>query len=437
MASNYRKIGEFIELVDERNRDLKVELLLGLSISKVFIPSVANIIGADMANYKIIRRGQFACSIMQVRRDRKMPVALLRDYEEAIISQAYPVFRVINESELLPEYLMMWFSRSEFDRHACFLAVGGVRGSLEWEDFLEMELPIPSIEKQREIVKEYNTVVDRIKLNEQLNQKLEETAQALYKHWFVDFEFPVALSRHPDPEHSGEGSVSIKQNTQGYKTSGGKMVWNEELQKEIPEGWKICGLGDILCGKGYIRGPFGSALKVEDMKNEGIPVYEQQHVLDEHRKFRYFISKEKFTQLKRFSVEKNDIVISCSGVNLGKLSFIRDNDPSGIINQALLILRVDKNKIPPIIVKRFLETDEGKRSLIQESGGSAIPNIAKREIIQSIPFLVPINECTELLEEPLKIIEFKMENLRLSIDGLLLLKDLILAKMTKVEEVML
>jgi len=233
MRSNYRKIGDFIQLVDERNRDLKVKLLLGLSISKQFIPSVANTIGADMANYKIIRKGQFACSIMQVRRDKKMPLALLRDFDEAIISQAYPVFEVIDENLLLPEYLMMWFSRSEFDRQACFLAVGGVRGSLEWDDFLEMELPIPSIEKQHEIVKEYNTVVNRIQLNEQLNEKLEETAQAIYKQWFVDFEFP-------------------NEDGKPYKSSGGKMVWNDELDKEIPEGWEVSdyeSIFDITTGK--------------------------------------------------------------------------------------------------------------------------------------------------------------------------------------------
>ena len=147
MKSNYRRIGDFIELIDERNKDLSVNTLLGLSISKEFIASVANTVGANMRNYKIIRRGQFACSIMQVRRDKKMPVALLKDYEEAIISQAYPVFQITVESQLLPDYLMMWFTRSEFDREACFWAVGGVRGSLEWEDFLNLELPVPSIGK--------------------------------------------------------------------------------------------------------------------------------------------------------------------------------------------------------------------------------------------------------------------------------------------------
>ena len=186
MKSNYKRLGDYIQLIDERNKGLKVDKLLGLSISKQFMPSVANIIGTDMENYKIISKNQFACSLMQVRRDKKMPVALLQDFDKAIISQAYPVFEVKNKKELIPEYLMMWFSRSEFDRETCFHAVGGVRGSLEWEDFIDLKLPIPSIEKQREIVEEYNTIQNRINLNQQLIQNLEETAQAIYNEWFVD-----------------------------------------------------------------------------------------------------------------------------------------------------------------------------------------------------------------------------------------------------------
>jgi type I restriction enzyme, S subunit len=186
MKSNYKPIGNHIRLVDERNKGLQVQQLLGLSISKQFIPSVANIIGTDMENYRIIRKNQFACSTMQVRRDKKMPVALLKDLDEAIISQAYPIFEVKDEKELLPEYLMMWFERAEFDREACFHAVGGVRGSLEWEDFENLQLPIPHINKQREIVKEYNVIQNRITLNQQLIQKLEETAQAIYREWFVE-----------------------------------------------------------------------------------------------------------------------------------------------------------------------------------------------------------------------------------------------------------
>ena len=182
MKSSYKRLGNYIREVDVRNEGLKVATLLGLTVNKQFIPSVANIVGTDMAKYKIIHKNQFACSTMQVRRDGKMPVALLKNYDEAIISQAYPVFEVVDEKELLPDYLMMWFSRSEFDREACFHAVGGVRGSLEWEDFLNFQLPVPSIEKQRAIVAEYQAVQNRIDLNNQLIQKLEETAQAIYKH---------------------------------------------------------------------------------------------------------------------------------------------------------------------------------------------------------------------------------------------------------------
>ena len=186
MRKSYKRIGDYIQLVDKRNKGLHVNQLLGLSISKQFIPSVANTVGTDMENYKIIRKNQFACSTMQVRRDKKMPVALLQEVDEAIISQAYPVFEVKDEEKLLPEYLMMWFARSEFDREACFHAVGGVRGSLEWEDFENMQLPIPHITKQREIVKEYNTIQNSIALNQQMISNLEETAQAIYREWFVE-----------------------------------------------------------------------------------------------------------------------------------------------------------------------------------------------------------------------------------------------------------
>lgn len=184
MKSNYKNIGDYIKQVDERNIDLKIQKLLGLSISKEFIPSVANTVGTDMKNYKIIRKNQFACSMMQVRRDKKMPIAL-QQLDEAIISQAYPVFEVKDESKLLPEYLMMWFSREEFDREACFHAVGGVRGSLEWEDFEMMKVPIPNIDTQRTLVTEYKSIQNRIDINQKIIQKLESTANAIYKELFV------------------------------------------------------------------------------------------------------------------------------------------------------------------------------------------------------------------------------------------------------------
>lgn len=184
MKNETHRLGDYIREVNVRNRELKVTRLVGLTIDKAFIPSVANVIGTDLSNYKVIRREQFACSLMQVSRDGKMPVAMFDD-DEAIMSPAYPMFEVVDKSRLLPQYLMMWFSRKEFDREASYYAVGGVRGSLEWGDFCNMQLPVPSIDRQREIVSEYETLTRRIRLNEQMIEKLEATAQALYRHTFV------------------------------------------------------------------------------------------------------------------------------------------------------------------------------------------------------------------------------------------------------------
>ena len=188
MRSNYKKIGRCISLVDERNNDGSITSLTGLSIDKCYIPSVANVIGTDLKNYKIIRKGQFACSLMQVSRDQRVPIAMYANAAPAIMSPAYDIFEVSCPDELLPEYMELWFQRSEFDREASFYAIGGVRGSLDWEDFCNMELPVPPIEEQRKIVHDYQVITDRIALLRKMNENLEEQAKTLYKSWFEDYE---------------------------------------------------------------------------------------------------------------------------------------------------------------------------------------------------------------------------------------------------------
>jgi len=304
MKSSYKKIGDYILLVDERNKGLKVQNLLGLSISKQFIPSVANIIGTDMENYKIIRRNQFACSTMQVRRDKKMPVALLQEVDEAIISQAYPIFEVKDEQELLPEYLMMWFTRSEFDREACFNAVGGVRGSLEWEDFCDMQLPIPSITKQREIVKEYKVIQNRITLNQQLIQKLEETAQAIYKQWFVDFEFS-------------------NEDGKPYKSNGGEMVESE--LGEIPRGWdwkEISSICEITSSKRIFENEY---------KNDGVPFYRGKEITlkkaGEVISDPVYISKERYAEIvKSFGKPKEGDILMTAVGTIGSTYIVQNEE---------------------------------------------------------------------------------------------------------------
>ena len=184
----YKTIEELVTRVDERNSDGTVSELIGVSIDKCFIKSVANTNGTDLSKYKIIRKNDFAVSLMQVSRDGKIPVARLEEYEEAIMSPAYPIFRVKDKNIILPDYLEMWFKRPEFDREAAFIAVGGVRGSMPWEEFAKMKLPVPSIEKQQKIVNAYKIVTDRIALKQRINDNLLATTQAIYKSWFVDFE---------------------------------------------------------------------------------------------------------------------------------------------------------------------------------------------------------------------------------------------------------
>lgn len=182
----YQRLGDYIREVNVRNSELKVTRLLGLSIEKKFIPSIANTVGTDMAGYKIVHRRQFAYVPVTSRNGEKITVALLEDCDEAIISQAYTVFEVVDSEKLLPEYLMMWFRRPEFDRYARFHSHGSAREVFDWDELCDVQLPVPSIERQREIVEEYETLSRRIRLNNQMIEKLEATAQALYRKMFVD-----------------------------------------------------------------------------------------------------------------------------------------------------------------------------------------------------------------------------------------------------------
>lgn len=259
MSSNYKKLGDYIQPVNRRNTDLKVETLLGVSIQKILMPSIANTVGTNMKTYKIIEKNQFAYGPVTSRNGNKISIALLQEFDEAIISQAYTVFEVVDTKKLHPEYLMMWFRRPEFDRYARFKSHGSARETFDWDELCEVELPIPSIEKQLEIVKEYNTITNRIKLNEQINQKLEETAQALYKHWFVDFEFP-------------------NEDGKPYKSSGCALVYNEELDKEIPVGWSVDYLNNICEVLNKKRKPI-SGIEREDIQGE-YPYYGAMGIVD-------------------------------------------------------------------------------------------------------------------------------------------------------------
>ena len=393
MSSNYKKLGNYIQLVNRRNTDLKVETLLGVSIQKILMPSIANTVGTNMKTYKIIKKNQFAYGPVTSRNGDKISIALLQDFDEAIISQAYTVFEVIDTKKLHPEYLMMWFRRPEFDRYARFKSHGSARETFDWEEMCEVELPIPSIEKQREIVKEYNTVTNLIKLNEQLNQKLEETAQALYKHWFVDFEFP-----------NDEGKP--------YKSSGGAMVYNEELDKEIPEGWEVGVTED--CSDVLFGYSFDSKLFSEN--NQEFPLVRIRDIVPN--------KAETFTSEKaeeKYFIEQKDLLIGMDGkfhccIWFGVKSYL---------NQRVARLRENTDIS---IYKIFFSIKEELLALEDSIFGTTVSHLSNGNVRNLKVLKTP-------LENKYKVITDEILNYQISLftqnTKLEQLKELLLAKMTQ------
>ena len=260
MSANYKKLGEIVELIDERNKDGKVQNLIGVSIDKCFIKSVANTIETDLTKYQVIRKNDFACSLMQVSRDGKIPIACLKDYDEAIMSPAYYIFRIKNTNEVLPDYLAMWFMRTEFDREASYIAVGGVRGSMPWEDFCDMKLPVPDLKEQEKIVNTYNAITKRIQLKQKINENLEKTAQCLFdKMWESEESLEVELSELAEltsskrvffDEYVPEGipfyrGGEITEKRKGVPISNPLYITEESYNEKI-EKYGVPNAGDIL-----------------------------------------------------------------------------------------------------------------------------------------------------------------------------------------------
>ena len=363
-------------------------------MQKIFIPSIANTVGTNFKNYKIVRKNQFVYIADTSRRGDKIGLAMLEEYDEALVSQAYTVFEIIDKKELDPEYLMMWFRRPEFDRYARYKSHGSVREIFDWEEMCEVELPIPSIEKQREIVKEYNTVTNRIKLNEQLNQKLEETAQALYKHWFVDFEFP-----------NKEGKP--------YKSSGGEMVYNEELDMEIPKGWeveKLHNIAKIIMG----QSPSG-----DSYNEEGLGKVFYQGRTD----FGFRIPEVRiYTTEPKRNANKGDVLMSVRAP-VGDLNIANEDC---CIGRGLAAIKSSESSYVFYLMRNFKQLFD-----LNKGTGTIFSSINKDELFN---LLVCYDETVSLkFNNKVSRIDNQVLLNSLQNKKLVELKDLLLSKMTMVE----
>ncbi len=416
MKSSYKKLGEYIQPISIRNSKLEIDNLIGLSIEKKFIPSISNTIGTDMSSYRILKPDQFAYCAVTSRNGEKITVAHYQEEETAIISQAYDIFELVDKHKLLPEYLMMWFRRPEFDRYARFISHGSVREMFTWEDMCEVMLPIPSIEKQREIVAEYNTIQNRIQLNTQLIQKLEETAQAIYREWFVEFEFP-------------------DENGNPYKSNGGEMVWNEELEKEIPKGWEMSCLDKVVNQFISKRGKSKSLMDLQPFSNEyRFPVISAMNI-SSGKIVKYdtipFVNHEDYSDWMNPKLDVDDVLMT-SEAPLGETYYLAINSELAL-SQRLFALRTIKEKVSGWFLYLWLNTPFAKQDLEGRSSGTTVFGIKLSEL-KKIGILIPKRavevEFSHNTKSISKLIEIKnQENQKLTE-----LKDLLLSRLASIEK---
>ncbi len=290
----YKRLGDYIREVNVRNRELRVTNLLGLSIEKKFIPSIANTIGTDMSAYKIVQPSQFAYVPVTSRNGEKITVALYDGEESAIISQAYTIFEIVDQDVLLPEYLMMWFRRPEFDRYARFHSHGSAREVFDWDELCNVQLPVPSIKCQREIVAEYEALTRRIRLNEQMIARLEETAQALYRKMFVD-----------------------------------------GIDKEnLPEGWRLGTLGDIV----------DSYSKTHTFDKKELIFLNTSDILDGKILLHDYSEVEKMPGQAKKMIANGDILFSEIRPANKRFALVREEHPEDfVVSTKLMVLRTKKN----------------------------------------------------------------------------------------------
>lgn len=403
MQKNYKPLGKYIQPVVGRNNALGNLPLVGLSIQKKFIPSIANTIGTDMSTYRIIERNQFAYGPVTSRNGDKITIALFSDYDKALISQAYIPFEVKDTSELDPEYLMMWFRRPEFDRYARFKSHGSAREIFDWEEMCNILLPIPHISKQREIVKEYNVIQNRIALNQQLIQKLEETAQAIYREWFVEFEFP-------------------DENGKPYKSNDGEMVWNEELGKEIPRGWDNRFLSEYV------------------LLSQGIQVDVEDQLLEKGNGMNRFLRIIDYTpnteEAPRF-VNISDERYYCSN---DEIAMIRYGDAGTVCRRFDGIIANNLFKISPLngvtnnFLYYFLKDSENQKKIRTSDLAVAMPAIT-HNTIKELSIIYPANAAKLIinLDKTLQVFENSILLKIKEIEKLKTLSNLLLSKIATIE----
>ena len=387
MKEGYRFLGEYIRQVDIRNKEGKKENLLGVSVQKQFIQSIANTVGTDFTKYKVVKKGQFTYIPDTSRRGDKIAIALLEDYEEGLVSNVYTVFEVIDTEKLLPEYLMLWFSRPEFDRYARFKSHGSVREVMDWEEMCKVELPVPDIEKQRKIVKAYKTITDRIALKQKINDNLEETAQSLFQEQFAAF-------------------------------------YNEN---ELPDGYSIATLDSLCSIKGGKRLPADGELLDTSTAHPYIRVRDlgSNRYVCLTNQFQY-IDEETHSAISRYIVNTNDIVISIVGT-IGLIGKIHTSLNNANLTENCVKLANIHTVTPDYLYYTLCYKKQIKEIELLTVG--AVQSKLPMYNIQSMKILVPPAEVIEDFQHKFDIFNEQIEANTIEIQRLYELQSVLLAKL--------
>lgn len=173
-------LGELLAEIDNRNSDKAQSLVYGVTMSKQFIPSVANLDGVDISKYKLVATDQIACNFMHVGRDKSLPLAINQTDDPIVVSPAYFVFEKASEM-CLPEYIVMWLSREESGRYCWFISDSSVRGGFSLEQFYSITIPVTSIDQQYALTSIYNSYITRKEINDKLKMQIKSICPILIK----------------------------------------------------------------------------------------------------------------------------------------------------------------------------------------------------------------------------------------------------------------
>lgn len=366
----YKVLGDYINLVDLRNSELGITNLLGVSIEKRFIPSIANIVGTDLSNYKVVKNGQFAYGPVTSRNGEKISIALLNG-EDCIISSSYTVFEVVRKDELDPEYLMLWFSRPEFDRYARYRSHGSVREIFGWDEMCAVELPVPDIKKQRKIVKAYKTITDRIALKKRINDNLEATIQTIFKKYFIDYE-NISYTDFIDFEFG-----------------------------KYPSNWKLVDLDSVVDVR---DGTHDSPVPTESGKYLITSRHLLPYAID--RSDAYYISENDYNKAnERSKVEYGDILFSMIGT-IGIISFITDKEIDFAIKNVGLF-RTSQTPTIRCYILSYLKSKIVEKYISSYMSGST-QSYVSLNVLRKIPLILPTESALQLYEKQVAPLYEKM-----------------------------